>query len=440
MKIIMFGGDGYCGWPTSLYLAKRGFDVIIVDNLSRRQIDVELGACSLTPIEPIQKRIAAWSKLQPRKPIRFENINIAQQGERLRSFIACEQPDAVLHYAEQRAAPYSMKTSQHKQYTLGNNLLATFNLLEAVADSGKDTHFVHLGSMGVYGYFSRDTTVPEGYIEFETPGGNGNGSKFNDKKRFLCQGSPASIYHCTKMQDAILFQFYNQNNNMRITDLHQGVVWGTLTDETRQDEALINRFDYDGDYGTFINRFLLQATIGHPITLYGKGGQCRPIIHINDSMRSIELALLNPPALGDGVHIYNQMTEVYQIRDIAEIVAAKTGAEIRHVPNPRIENEDVRYSVNNSTLLSLGLKPTFISDTLLDEVMEVVRKHIDRCDTSTIMPRSKWRKDLSLENTAATSRSNRNQPANVAREGARGSGKGSSKNDYVIDQSTVWLI
>jgi UDP-sulfoquinovose synthase len=285
--------------------------------------------------------------------------------------------------------------------------LSTFNLLEACSEAEKDIHFVHLGSMGVYGYFSRDTVVPEGYMDVQEtedcPGGNGNGNgtakgSETDMSKFLCQGHPGSIYHATKMQDAILFQFYNINNGLRVTDLHQGVVWGTYTDETRQHESLVNRFDYDGDYGTFINRFLMQAAIGHPITLYGKGGQCRPIIHIKDSMRCVELALTHPPKQNDRVHIYNQTTETYQIRDIAKLVASKTGAEIKHIKNPRVENEDVKYQVDNRTLLNLGLEPTIISDNLMEEVLDVVKRYQHRCDKAVILPRSTWRKDVEIEN------------------------------------------
>ena len=394
MKVLICGGDGYCGWPTSLYLADRDFEVVMLDNLSRRKIDVELGANSLSPIQSVEKRLDVWNNQLGQNPIRFINLDLALEPDRLLNIIAEEKPDAILHYAEQRAAPYSMKSPAHKRYTLNNNLMSTLNLLEAIVETGQDIHFIHLGSMGVYGYFSRDAMVPEGYLEVEkSKGSNGSGQSEDKKTRYLCQGLPASIYHATKMQDAILFQFYNANNGLRITDLHQGVVWGTHTEQTRRDERLINRFDYDGDYGTFINRFLMQSVIGHPITLYGKGGQCRPIIHIQDSARCLELALDNPPKKSDGVHIYNQCTEVFQIRDIASLVAKKTNNEIKHVPNPRVENEEVKYEVDNTTFLSLGLKPTLFGDNLMDEVMEVVQKYEHRCNHDLIMPRSAWRKD-----------------------------------------------
>ena len=392
MKLFICGGDGYCGWPTALYLSKKGFEVVILDNLSRRKIDVELGANSLTPIASLENRIATWNAVSgAKKPIRFINIDLAREADRLSQLITTEAPDTIMHYAEQRAAPYSMKSTFHKRYTLENNLSSTLNLLEGIVESGKDIHFVHLGSMGVYGYFSRDTVVPEGYMDVVSPDNSGSGVV--KKSKLLCQGNPASIYHCTKMQDAILFQFYNDNNNMRITDLHQGVVWGTHTAETRLDERLINRYDYDGDYGTFINRFLMQSVIGHPLTVYGRGGQCRPIIHIRDSARCVELAIENPPKVGDDVHIYNQTTEVFQIRDIARLVAEKTGCEIRQVENPRVENEEVKFAVDNSTLLGLGLKPTYFGDSLMDEVIDVVRKYQSRCNLEMIMPRSKWRKE-----------------------------------------------
>lgn len=386
MKIIVFGGDGFCGWPASLYLSNRGHEIIIVDNLSRRKIDVELGYDSLTPIQTIFIRLDTWKSIK-RKSIEFFNIDIANQYEQILELILDKKPDAILHYAEQRAAPYSMKSPQHKQYTLENNLKGTHNLLCAIAESNLDIHFAHLGSMGVYGYFSRRSRIHEGYLDAIIPK-----EKSDVKTRLLWPGIPASMYHVTKMQDALLFQFYNLNDGLRITDLHQGVVWGTNTDETVLDERLINRFDYDGDYGTFINRFLMQAVIGLPLTVYGKGGQCRPIIHIKDSVRCVELALLHPPDKGDVVDIYNQMTEIFQIRDVAKIISEKTGAKIEFVENPRVEEEEVQLDAENDKFLSLGLNPLKLSDQLMDEVMEIVEKYKHRCILSSILPSSKWRK------------------------------------------------
>jgi UDP-sulfoquinovose synthase len=386
MKVVLFGADGFCGWPAALYLSKKGHEIVIIDNLSRRKIDLELGCDSLTPIQSIDNRVETWKSLTG-KSIRFFNIDMANEYERLFELIRKEKPDAVVHYAEQRAAPYSMKSPWHKRYTLENNLNATHNLLCAIVESELDIHLVHLGSMGVYGYCEWDTCIPEGYID--APADPRNGCQ---NRKVLCHGLPASIYHVTKMQDALMFQFYNCNDGIRITDLHQGVVWGTRTEETDLDECLINRFDYDGDYGTFINRFIMQASIGHPLTIYGKGGQCRGIIHIKDSIRCIELALLNPPQKGEPVEIYNQMTEIYKIRDIARIISKKTGAELKHIENPRVEKEEFQFEAKNDSLISLGLKPTKLSDGLIEDEIVIANKYVSRCDWSKILPTSKWRR------------------------------------------------
>jgi UDP-sulfoquinovose synthase len=238
----------------------------------------------------------------------------------------------VVHFAEQRAAPYSMKSAQHKRYTVDNNLNATNDILAAIVDSGLDIHLAHLGTMGVYGYGTAGMKIPEGYLKVrvETPQGWAD-------QEILYPANPGSIYHMTKTQDALLFQFYARNDKLRITDLHQGIVWGTQTAETRTDERLINRFDYDGDYGTVLNRFLMQAAVGYPLTIHGTGGQTRAFIHIQDTVRCVELALNNPPQRGDRVSILNQMTETHRVRDLADLVARQTGAEVAHIENPRQE-------------------------------------------------------------------------------------------------------
>ena len=296
MKILVLGGDGFCGWPTSLHLSARSHEVAIVDNLSRRNIDNELEACSLTPIRPIGERIRAWKELSGRS-IEFHNFNVAENYHRLLTLLSDFQPDTVIHFAEQRAAPYSMKSSFHKRYTVNNNLNATNNLLAAVVESGVDCHVVHLGTMGVYGYGAAGMKIPEGYLPVKMAGPDGN----DIHQEILFPANPGSIYHMTKTQDQLLFAFYNKNDKTRITDLHQGIVWGTQTEETRQDERLINRFDYDGDYGTVLNRFLMQAAIGYPLSVHGSGKQTRAFINIQDTVRCIELAALNPPQKGERV-------------------------------------------------------------------------------------------------------------------------------------------
>jgi len=242
-------------------------------------------------------------------------------------------PDAVVHFAEQRSAPYSMKSPATKRYTVQNNLAATHNLLCALVEVGLDAHLVHLGTMGVYGYGGSGAPIPEGYLPVRLRDAAGN---WVDRE-ILHPTDPGSVYHMTKTQDQLLFQFYNKNDGLRITDLHQGIVWGTQTVETQLDERLINRFDYDGDYGTVLNRFLVQAAVGHPLTVHGSGGQTRAFIHIQDTVRCIELALRHPPQTGQRVCIMNQLTEVHRVRDLAALVAEQTGAEVRFLPNPRQE-------------------------------------------------------------------------------------------------------
>ena len=256
MNILILGGDGFCGWPTALHLSALGHEITIVDNLSRRSIDEELGVQSLTPIKSIEERIETWLKLTGNN-IEFHLLDIASDFDNLLSLLNAIRPDTIVHFAEQRAAPYSMKSSKHKRYTVNNNLNATNNVLAAIVDSNLDIHLVHLGTMGVYGYSTVGAALPEGYLKVKIE--NGNGADI--EQEILYPANPGSIYHMTKTQDQLFFSFYNKNDQIRITDLHQGIVWGTQTQETRLDENLINRFDYDGDYGTVLNRFLMQAAI-----------------------------------------------------------------------------------------------------------------------------------------------------------------------------------
>ncbi len=367
-------------------LADRGHDVLIVDNLSRRKIDIDLEVESLTPITSIGDRLRAWREIGG-KPIRFEHLDIAHQYDRLVTMLKTERPDAVVHFAEQRAAPYSMKSSSTKRYTVDNNVNGTHNLLAAIVESGLDIHIVHLGTMGVYGYGShRGATIPEGYLKVEVP--QPDGSRFEEE--ILHPASPGSVYHMTKTLDQLLFLYYNKNDQIRITDLHQGIVWGTNTEATARDPRLTNRFDYDGDYGTVLNRFLMQAAIGYPLTVHGTGGQTRAFIHICDSVKCVQLALENPPAKGERVKIFNQMTESHQVGELAKKVAALTGAELNHLPNPRNEAVENDLIVDNRCFIELGLKPTTLDDGLLAEVVDVAKRWADRCDRSRIPCVSAW--------------------------------------------------
>jgi UDP-sulfoquinovose synthase len=386
MKVLVLGGDGFCGWPTALHLSDAGHDVTIVDNLSRREIDLELEVESLTPIRPMGERLRVWKELTG-KDIGFVNLDLAEEYERFERLLRELSPDAIVHFGEQRAAPYSMRNTIAKRYTVDNNVRATHNVLVAIVSSGLDIALVHLGTMGVYGYgWSGSAPIPEGYLTVKVPTPDGD-----IDREILHPANPGSVYHLTKTLDQLLFSFYAVNDQLRITDLHQGIVWGTQTPQTSLDERLINRFDYDGDYGTVLNRFLMQAAIGHPLTVHGTGGQTRAFIHIRDTVRCVQIALENPPKRGDKVKVFNQVTETYRVRDLAELIAKLMDAKIANLPNPRREAVENELNVARDKFSELGLNPTVLSEGLLEEARDIALKYRDRADTSKIIARSVWR-------------------------------------------------
>lgn len=384
MRVMILGGDGFCGWPTALYLSDKGYEVDIIDNLSRRNIDNELMVESLTPIQNLDVRLQAWKEVSG-KEIGFYNFDLSKDYELFLNLIKEKKPGAIVHFAEQRAAPYSMKSSRHKRYTVDNNINATHNILAAIVESQLDIHIVHLGTMGVYGYGDAGMKIPEGYLKVTV----GEGDTKLDKE-ILYPANPGSVYHMTKTLDQLLFFYYNKNDGLKITDLHQGIVWGTQTEQTRKDERLINRFDYDGDYGTVLNRFLMQAAIGYPLSVHGSGGQTRAFINIQDTVQCVELAIKNPPKENERVNIFNQMTETHRLIDLANMIKDLTGIAIEHVPNPRKEADENELHVVNDRFLALGLNPITLSSGLLEEIRDIAKKYAHRCDKSKIPCHSYW--------------------------------------------------
>lgn len=377
MKVMVLGGDGFCGWPTSLKLANRGHSVMIVDNLSRRRIDTELNSNSLTRIADIDSRITRANILIGEIDYRF--IDIAQQYDEFKTLVEQWQPDTIVHFAEQRAAPYSMVSQKERRYTVDNNISATHNVLNAIVDVNPNIHLVHLGTMGVYGYSKDFGDIPEGYLNI----------KVNSTEKdvdILYPTNPGSVYHMTKSMDQLLFQFYNKNWKLKITDLHQGIVWGTETEETKLDPDLVNRFDYDGIYGTVLNRFISQAAADVPLTIYGTGGQKRAFIHIEDTANCVSLAAENPPENTDKVRIFNQVSEVCSVKQLAMIIGKQYGAQINYYNNPRKELAENDLSVSNEGLRSLGFEPILLTTALIDDVKfiaETVRANLNKANVMT---------------------------------------------------------
>jgi UDP-sulfoquinovose synthase len=365
-SVLVLGGDGFCGWPTALRFSSLGANVTIIDNGSRRQIDVALGTASLTKIRSLSERAAGWDNVTGHQ-IGIRQLDLAQDYAALVETLRELRPDIIVHFAEQRSAPFSMMSSDGARYSVDNNIRTTHNLLAAVAEAGLDPHLLHLGTIGVYGYDTAGLRLPEGYVRVTARGADGR----EVEREILYPGQPDSIYHMTKVLDQQLLAFYARRHGLRITDLHQGIVWGTQTAETRCDPRLVNRFDHDAVYGTVVNRFLVQAFEARPLSVYGSGLQTRAFIHIEDMLTCIFLAAGTAPQRGDRVRILNQFSEICSINDLASHVSSLTGAAVTHVDNPRQEPEANEFDVEQATFKSLGFAPRTFSDALGEEIADL---------------------------------------------------------------------
>jgi UDP-sulfoquinovose synthase len=379
MRILVLGGDGYLGWPTAVHLSAAGHEVGVADNFARRSYDEELGVESLVPICTLDERLAAWKEMSGKELKSY--VGDLCDAAFTHQIVADFRPEAIVHYAEQRAAPYSMIDQAHAVYTQTNNVVGNLNVMYAIADTDRDIHLVKLGTMGEYGTPNID--IEEGWIEIEHNG---------RRDRMIYPKRPPSFYHCSKVHDSTNIEFGCRIWGLRATDLNQGVVYGADVEATKADPRLATRFDYDGVFGTVLNRMVIQAVLGHPLTVYGNGSQTRGLINLVDTVECIRLACENPADRGE-FRVFNQMTESLSIRQIAETVAGAYPGEttVEHLSNPRVEQEDHYYNVKHSALEELGLEPTLLSTTLIDHLFDVVERNKDRVDLEAIMPTVDWR-------------------------------------------------
>lgn len=381
MKMIVAGGDGFCGWPTALHLSNLGHEVSIIDSKIRRKWDQEIHSNSLTPIASLEERVNKWYQLTGKKI----NIYIGDLNhyDFLREVLKQTEPDAFVHFAEQRSAPYSMIDREHAVFTQVNNVVGTLNVLYGMKEVVPDCHLIKLGTMGEYGTPNID--IEEGYIHIKHKGRE-------DVLPFPKQ--PGSMYHLSKVHDSHNIMFACKAWGLRATDLNQGVVYGLHTDETQMDPVLINRLDYDAVFGTALNRFIIQAAIGHDLTVYGKGGQTRGFLNIRDTVRCIEIAAENPADRGE-FRVFNQFTEEFSVFDLAEKVkkvAEEEGLQVNiaHIENPRVELEEHYYLAKNTKLKDLGLEPTLLTDNVIREILHAVMKYKDRVIRKNVMPDITW--------------------------------------------------
>jgi UDP-sulfoquinovose synthase len=388
MRVLVLGGDGYLGWPTALHLSARGHQVTVVDNLVRREYDVEMGVDSLVPIYPLDERVAKWAEVSGHQiDIRIGDLTDAAFTY---AVVAESPPDAIVHFGEQRSAPYSMIDREHAVYTQVNNVVGTLNLMYAIAEVNPDIHLVKLGTMGEYGYPNID--IEEGFIEITH---NGRTDVMPYPKQ------PGSFYHLSKVHDSANIMFACRVWGLRSTDLNQGIVYGQSTPETDRDPVLATRFDYDGVFGTVLNRFCVQAVMGRPLSVYGSGGQTRGMLNIRDTLACVTLALENPAAQGE-FRVFNQFTESFSVRDMAELVkrSSTSPVEIAETENPRVEREEHYFNAANTKLLDLGLEPHLLDESVITKMLALIERHKDRVNIDAIAPTVQWRSRASTLKTA----------------------------------------
>jgi UDP-sulfoquinovose synthase len=382
VRVLVLGGDGYLGWPTALHLSDRGHDTAVLDNFARRGYDRELGVQSLVPIQDLDTRVAAWEEVSGRRIASYTGdlLDADFVYQVLREFA----PDAIVHFAEQRAAPYSMIDRKHAVYTQHNNVVGTLNLMYAVAETNPDIHLVKLGTMGEYGTPNID--IEEGWLEVEHNG---------RKDRMLYPKKPGSFYHLSKVHDSHNLEFGCRVWGLRVTDLNQGIVYGQQTPQTVRDPRLATRFDYDAVFGTVLNRFVIQAVLGEPLTVYGAGTQTRGLLDIRDTVECIRLAVENPAEVGE-FRVFNQMTESYSVGQIADKVAESFPGpvQVEHLENPRVEQPEHYYNVKHTGLVGLGLQPHLLSDTLIESMFDIVAANKDRVNLGALLPTVRWRGGL----------------------------------------------
>jgi UDP-sulfoquinovose synthase len=392
VKVLVAGGDGFIGWPLSIALGFAGYDVLIVDNFSRRSLVKKVGSDSLVPILELQDRLRLWNEVTRESgAISMEELDLADNASALQRVVSRFVPDVFVHLATMPSAPYSMKNGETGEFTIANNVRATFNVLTAVANQAPEAHVVHIGTMGVYGYDVENYSIPEGYLRVKVQTASGEEKELS----VLHPMQPGSLYHLTKAQDQLFFEFFNRQRKISITDLHQGIVWGVDTELTRLDEGLATRVDYDSDFGTVLNRFAVQTAVGHPITVYGSGTQKRAFIHLRDSIRCLMLAIERPPGRGDRVRIFNQFTQIFSVQEIAAMVSSIRDTTLGPLENPRLEKEHNSLSAINEGLLNLGLRPTMLDRDLIREIVEIAYRYQARVNPEVIKPMSFWQRSPS---------------------------------------------